>query len=70
MKEAVTLFREALKERTRDKELLLWAGTQNNLAMALSSLGMMERRNSKLEEALDLIREVLKEISREEAPIF
>ena len=43
LEEAVTACREALKEWTRERVPLQWAGTQNNLGCALSSLGERER---------------------------
>ena len=36
LEEAVAAYREALKERTRERVPLEWAGTQNNLGTALS----------------------------------
>lgn len=35
LQETVTAYREALKERTREKAPLDWAATQNNLGTAL-----------------------------------
>jgi hypothetical protein len=37
--EAVAAYREALKERTRERVPLQWATTQTNLGTALSTLG-------------------------------
>jgi len=51
LEEAVSAYREALKERTRERVPLAWATTQNNLATALSSLGERESGVARLEEA-------------------
>ena len=42
LEEAVAAYREALKERTRERVPLDWATTQNNLGNALSRLGERE----------------------------
>lgn len=39
LKEAVTAFRAALEELTRERVLLAWARTQNNLGRTLLALG-------------------------------
>src|SRR5262249_8871040 len=65
--EAVVAFREALKERTRERVPLDWAATQNNLANSLTQLG--QRENRKLEEAIVAYREALKELTRERGPL-
>jgi hypothetical protein len=46
-----------------------WAGTQNNLGIALSSLGDRENGTAKLEEAVVAYREALKERTRERVPL-
>ena len=55
----ITTFREALKERTRERVPLDWAGTQNNLGTALWDLGERENGTAKLEEAVTAFSEVL-----------
>ena len=50
-KRAVTAYREALQERTREQVPLDWAMTQYNLGNALGALGERERRTARLEEA-------------------
>jgi tetratricopeptide (TPR) repeat protein len=67
--EAVTTYREALKEFTRERVPLDWAQTQNNLGNALRALGERESGTAKLEEAVAAYREALKERSRERAPL-
>jgi hypothetical protein len=52
LEEAVAAYREALKERTRYKVPLDWAGTQTNLGNALSMLGERESGTGRLEEAV------------------
>ena len=42
LEEAVAAYREALKERTRERVPLDWAATQNNLGNALRTLGERE----------------------------
>jgi len=52
LEQAVAAFREALKEYTRERVPLDWAGTQNNLGSALQSLGKRERGTERLEQAV------------------
>jgi hypothetical protein len=63
LEEAVTAYREALKEWTRKRAPLQWAGTQNNLGLALWSLGARESGTGKFKEAVATYREVLKELT-------
>ena len=51
LRDAVATYREALKERTREKVPLDWAMTQNNLGTALRTLGERESDLARLEEA-------------------
>ncbi|MEL6818788.1 MAG: tetratricopeptide repeat protein, partial [Pseudomonadota bacterium] len=51
LEEAVTAYRAALEERTRDRVPLEWAATQNNLGNALQTLGQRESGTERLEEA-------------------
>jgi tetratricopeptide (TPR) repeat protein len=69
LEEAVTAFREALKERTRERVPLDWAMTQNNLGTALATLGNRERGTGRLKEAVLTYREALKEYTRERVPL-
>ena len=55
-------------ERTRDRVPLDWAGTQNNLGAALSTLGERESGTGHLEEAVNAFREVLLEFTRDRTP--
>ena len=66
---AITYFRKALTERTRERVPLQWAGTQNSLGAALASLGERESGSARLEEAVAAFREALKERTRERVPL-
>jgi tetratricopeptide (TPR) repeat protein len=69
LQEAVVAYREALKERIRERVPLDWAATQNNLGTALSTLGERESGTAKLDEAVVAYREALKERTRERVPL-
>jgi tetratricopeptide (TPR) repeat protein len=69
LQEAVTAYREALKEHTREPLPLDWAMTQNNLAVTLTRLGEREGATAKLEEAVAAFREAQKELTRERVPL-
>ena len=69
LEEAVTAYREALKECTRECVPLQWAKTQNNLGNALASLGERQSSTARLEEAVAACREALKEWTRERVPL-
>ena len=69
LEEAVAAFREALKERTRERVPLEWATTQNGLGLALCDLGERESGTAKLEEAITSFGEALKERTRERVPL-
>ena len=64
-----TAYREALKERTRERVPLDWAMTQTNLGIALFRLGERDSGTAKLEEAIAAYREALKEHTRERYPL-
>jgi tetratricopeptide (TPR) repeat protein len=69
LEEAVAAYRDALKQRTRERVPLDWAGTQNNLGIALSRLGERESGTARLEEAVAAYRDALKEYTRERVPL-
>ncbi len=52
LEEAVTVYRAALTERTRERVPLDWAVTQNNLGIALQTLGEREGGTLRLEAAV------------------
>ncbi len=60
LKRAIAAYREALKERTRERVPLQWAAIQNNLGTALQSLGERESGTVRLEDAVAAYREALK----------
>ena len=65
---AITAYRAALEERTRDRVPLDWAMTQNNLGTALSTLG--ERGDeAALQEAITAYRSALEERTRDRVPL-
>jgi len=76
---ALFAFRQALKEWTRERVPLEWAGTQNNLGLALAELGRGPgcgtaapwniHGTAPLEEAAIAYREALKEWTRERVPL-
>jgi tetratricopeptide (TPR) repeat protein len=61
LEEAVTAFRAALEEWTRDWVPLNWAGAQNNLGLALQTLGQRESGTARLEAAVAAYRAALEE---------
>ena len=48
----VAAYTEALKEHTREQEPLKWAATQNNLGVALTTLGKREPGPERLKRAV------------------
>jgi tetratricopeptide (TPR) repeat protein len=68
LEEAVTAYRDALQERTRERVPLDWAATQNNLGDALWRLGERESGTARLEEAVTAFRAALTERTREKVP--
>ncbi|MHA6325731.1 hypothetical protein, partial [Roseivivax sp. CAU 1753] len=69
LEEAVTAYRDALQEVTRDRVPLDWAGTQNNLGNALRTLGARESGTARLEEAVIAYRDALQERTRDRVPL-
>jgi tetratricopeptide (TPR) repeat protein len=67
--EAIGVYRDALKERIRDRVPLDWATTQNNLGIALEVLGEREGGTARLEEAVTAYRAALQEQKRERVPL-
>ena len=62
-------FAEALKERTRAWAPLDWAATQNNLGVALMTLGEWASGTEHLEQAMAAFTEALKERTRARVPL-
>ncbi len=69
LEQAVVAYRDALKERTREKVPLDWAATQNNLGNVLRTLGQRESGTERLELAVATYRDALKEWTREIVPL-
>ena len=67
--DAITAYRDALKEWTRARAPLQWGTTQNNLGNALATLGERESSTARLEQAVDAFRDALKERTRERVPL-
>jgi tetratricopeptide (TPR) repeat protein len=62
-------YSKALKEHTRERAPLDWAGTQNNLGNVLWTLGTRESGTARLEQAVLAYGEALKERTREHTPL-
>jgi len=69
LQEAVTAYRAALEEVTRERVPLDWATAQMNLGNALLTLGQRESGTARLEEALAAYRAALQERTRERVPL-
>lgn len=67
--DAISEYREALKERPREGAPLDWVITQDNLGSALRSLGERESGTARLEEAVAAHRAALEEYTRERVPL-
>ena len=66
--EAVVAYREALKERTRERTPLAWAATQHYLGNALLRLSRLERDTVQLQKSVAAYGEALKERTRARVP--
>ncbi len=69
LEEAVSAYRAALEERTRDRVPLDWAMAQMNLGTALGILGARESGTVQLEEAVTAFRAALEEYTRDRVPM-
>ncbi|MDR0715878.1 MAG: tetratricopeptide repeat protein, partial [Azoarcus sp.] len=67
--EAIVLYRQILSRIDRAVAPLDWAATQNNLGVALWTLGERESGTARLEEAVAAYREALEERTRERVPL-
>jgi len=52
LRSAIEIDRQALQERTRERDPLDWAKTQNKLGFALWTLGQRESGTARLEQAI------------------
>jgi tetratricopeptide (TPR) repeat protein len=66
---AVERYKALLKITPHDRTPLDWTETQNDLGLALSSLGERETDTVNLEQAIVAFREALTEVSREHVPL-
>jgi tetratricopeptide (TPR) repeat protein len=64
VEKAISSFRSALEEQTRERTPLEWAIVQQNLGAALSWLGQQEGKPERLEGAIEAYRSAL-ELFRE-----
>ena len=69
LEEAVTAYRAALEEWTRDRVPLDWAGVQMNLGNTLLALGEREPGTARLEDAVTADRAALEEWTRDLVPL-
>jgi tetratricopeptide (TPR) repeat protein len=67
--QAIGLYRDVLREHSRERVPLKWAATLNKLGNALQTLGERENGTARLEEAVSAFREVLKERTRDWLPL-
>jgi 16S rRNA G1207 methylase RsmC len=65
LEEAVAGYRGALEERTRERDPLKRASTQNNLGYTLQILGERETGTARLEEAVAAYHASMEEYTRE-----
>jgi tetratricopeptide (TPR) repeat protein len=67
--EAIKVYRESLLLAPRAQQPFDWATTQDNLGVALWTLGGRESGTARLEEAVAAYRDALKERTRERVPL-
>jgi tetratricopeptide (TPR) repeat protein len=67
--EAINVYRESLLLAPRSERPLDWATTQNDLGIALRTLGERESGTARLEEAVVAFRDVLEERTGERVPL-
>lgn len=66
---AIAAYRAALREHPRHRFPLNWAKIQNNLGIALQTLGQREPGTARLEDALNAHRAALQERQRDRVPL-
>ncbi len=69
LSESIRTYRSAFSLAPRDRAPLNWAGTQNNLGLALAKLGERESGTTTLREAVAAFHEALKVLTRERVPL-
>ncbi|MCA3325491.1 MAG: tetratricopeptide repeat protein [Roseomonas sp.] len=70
LEQAITVFRSAIEEYTRESAPENWAGTYNNLGKALSWLGEREADTAKLNEAIAAYHAALEVFTRQHSPLY
>ena len=70
LEEAVSAYREALQEFTRERVPLEWAATQNNLALVYRALFDKERQPRHLDDALEAVDGALEEFRKAKAAFY
>ena len=70
LEQSVVALRNALAERTQDKNLIAWAITQNNVAAALQGLGEHEEDIGSLEASVPVYDSVLKALDKDALPLI
>ena len=70
LEQSVVAFRNALSERTSDKNAYTCAITQNNLAAALQMFGEREEDIASLESSIPLYDAALKVLSNDAVPLI
>jgi hypothetical protein len=68
LEQAVSAYRAALVENTRERVPLDWAMTHNNMGIALRTLGARENGTEKLKESVAAYQAALEERTRERVP--
>src|SRR5207302_613829 len=69
LEEAVTAYRAATEEYTRERASVQWAMIQGGLGTALRVIGEREGGTARLEEAVVAYQAALQETAREHAPL-
>jgi hypothetical protein len=67
---AVGAYQAALQELTRERVPLDWTLTQNNLGLALLSLGERAGDTARLEQAVETFQTALQELTIEASPAW
>lgn len=69
LKKAVQIYQDALKEFSRERDPLVWAGIQDDLGTVLRIVGEKEHDTSTLQQAVAAFNEALSERTHERVPM-